>query len=486
MDFLKMADAVIANGPYADDWASLAGFRAPAWLSEAKLGVFVHWGVYSVPAYAHEWYPRNMYIQGGHEFEHHVKTYGAHRDFGYKDFIPMFTAERFDPEDWAEAFAGAGAKYVVPVAEHHDGFQMYKSALSRWNAFEMGPKRDVLREVLDACEKRGLVRAVSNHRAEHWWFLGHGREFESDIPAEPPRDDLYWPSMPEAHNHDINSKPAPSGEYVADWFARCVEMTELAKPRMVYFDWWVKHAAFKPMLRRFAAYYYNRAAEWGFQPAIAFKDDALPFGCGIPEMERGGFADAKPYLWQSCTSTARNSWCYTEQNVYKPAAEIIRNLIDVVSKNGVLLLNVGPKADGSLPEQDRDILRRLGRWLDANGEAIYGASPWKIAMEGRANVSGGSFSEDAPDYSHEDLRFTARNGKIYAAVMRCPAAGRVAVKALAGFNGDGHAFGGVVRAVRLLGYEDRPLTWTVDARALYAEFKNVQTDLPVVLEIETA
>ncbi|MDR0324742.1 MAG: alpha-L-fucosidase [Oscillospiraceae bacterium] len=485
MDFHRIADSAIANGPYTDDWESLSAYTPPAWLRGAKLGIFIHWGVYSVPAYAHEWYPRNMYIQGGHEFEHHVKTYGPHKDFGYKDFIPLFKAEKFDPDAWAEAFWDAGARYAVPVAEHHDGFQMYPSALSRWNAAEMGPKRDVLGELLAACDRRGLTRCASSHRAEHWWFLGNGRQFDSDV-KEPARDDIYWPSMPEGPHHDIYSKPVPTEEYIQDWFARCVELVETARPRMVYFDWWVKHFSFKPMLRRFAAYYYNRAAEWGFEPAIAFKDDGMPFTCGVPEMERGGFTEAKPFLWQSCTSTARNSWCYTEQNDYKPPVEIIQNLIDVVSKNGVLLLNVGPKADGTLPDQDIKILREVGKWLKANGDAVYGSVPWKTAMEGPTNVKGGGFSEGELAYTQEDIRFTVNKGKIYATVMRCPEDGKVTVKSLAGVNKDGwHPFGGVIEKVRLLGFEGRPLDWKVDDKGLHASFTGVSSEYPIVLEVTT-
>ncbi|MDR1670038.1 MAG: alpha-L-fucosidase [Oscillospiraceae bacterium] len=485
MDHLKILDSAIADGPYADDWASLAAFTPPAWLRAAKLGIFIHWGVYSVPAYAHEWYPRNMYIQGSHEFEHHVKTYGAHKQFGYRDFIPMFTAEKFDPGAWAELFREAGARYVVPVAEHHDGFQMYRSALSRWNAFEMGPGRDTLGELLAECDKRGLTRCLSSHRAEHWWFLGHGRQFDSGI-GEPERGDLYWPSMPEAKLQDIYGEPAPSEEFITDWLRRCVELVENYRPRLVYFDWWVKHSAFKPSLRRFIAYYYNRAAQWGFAPAVAFKDDALPLTCGVPDMERGGWRDAKPFLWQACTSTARNSWCYTEQNVYKTPAEVVQNLIDVVSKNGVLLLNVGPKADGTVPEQDETILRTLGRWLKTNGEAVYGASPWRTSSEGVTSNDGGGFSEKELDYTHEDIRFTIKNGKIYAAVMRCPPDGRVTVRSLGGLREDGnHNFGGVITGVRLLGFEDSPLTWRVDGEGLRAEFRGVKSDLPVVLEVTT-
>ena len=145
--YLNEIDRVIEAGPYKADWNSLSGHPVPEWFRNGKFGIFIHWGVYSVPAFGSEWYSRNMYIQGSPEFEHHVKTYGPHKDFGYKDFIPMFKAEKFDASEWAQLFQDAGAKYVVPVAEHHDGFQMYRSDISHWNAYEMGPKRDTLGEL---------------------------------------------------------------------------------------------------------------------------------------------------------------------------------------------------------------------------------------------------------------------------------------------------------------------------------------------------
>ena len=145
--YLAQINNVIEKGPYHDNWASLTDFEMPDWYVKAKFGIFIHWGLYSVPAYANEWYSRNMYIQGTPEYEHHIKTYGPHKDFGYKDFIPLFKAEKFDPDFWAETFANAGAKYVVPVAEHHDGFQMYQSDLSVYNAAQMGPCRDVIGEL---------------------------------------------------------------------------------------------------------------------------------------------------------------------------------------------------------------------------------------------------------------------------------------------------------------------------------------------------
>ena len=133
--YLKTIDEVIARGPYRDTWESLSTYQVPEWYRNAKFGIFVHWGIFSVPAFGNEWYPRNMYIQDSPEYEHHIKTYGPHKDFGYKDFIPMFRGERFDPEQWADLFQKAGARYVVPVAEFHDGFQMYQSEISHWNAY---------------------------------------------------------------------------------------------------------------------------------------------------------------------------------------------------------------------------------------------------------------------------------------------------------------------------------------------------------------
>ena len=182
----------------------------PQWWKDAKFGIFIHWGVYSVPAYASEWYPRCMYMQGTREYQHHLETYGEHKDFGYKDFIPMFKAEKFSADAWADLFKKAGARYVVPVAEHHDGFQMYQSDISPWNAAEMGPCRNVLGELKAAVEKRGMTLGASTHRVEHWFFMGHGKEFDSDIKEPLQRGDFYWPAMPEPNHQDLYSEPAPS------------------------------------------------------------------------------------------------------------------------------------------------------------------------------------------------------------------------------------------------------------------------------------
>ena len=189
--YLKKIDEVIAKGPFTDSWESLSHYKVPEWYQDAKFGIFIHWGVYSVPQFDSEWYSRNMYIQGSKAYEHHIATYGKQSEFGYKDFIPMFRAENFDPDKWAELFEKAGAKYVVPVAEHHDGFQMYKSEISHWNAYAMGPKRDVLGELTESCKKRGMENGASSHRVEHWFFMGHGKEFDSDVKEPMERGDFY-------------------------------------------------------------------------------------------------------------------------------------------------------------------------------------------------------------------------------------------------------------------------------------------------------
>ena len=465
---LAQIDTLVQSGPFSDSWASLVNYRTPDWYRKLKFGIFIHWGMYSVPAFGNEWYPRNMYMQDSPEFRHHVATYGPHKAFGYKDFIPLFRAERFDPEAWATLFAQSGAKYVVPVAEHHDGFQMYRSAISHWNAFEMGPRRDVLGELSAACRSKGLVMGASSHRIEHWFFLGHGREFDSDIHEPLVRGDFYWPSMPEPKWHDIYGQPAPSREYMEDWLMRTCELIDRYHPSIIYFDWWIEHSAAKPWIRKLAAYYYNQAAARGEEVVINYKHDAFLFGAAVPDVERGQFNEIKPFIWQTDTSVARNSWGYTEGNDYKSAEELIWNLVDVVSKNGNFLLNIGPKADGTIPEEDARLLQEIGAWLDVNGEAIYGSRPWRMFGEGPTQLVEGQFSDDAaPNFTDRDFRFTMKGDALYVIAMKCSDRGEYCVRALGELDASRQAnFHGIIRHVRLLG-ADAELPWTRDEAGLH-------------------
>ena len=480
--YLKIIDEVNEKGRFKPTWESLGQYRVPAWYENIKFGIFIHWGVYAVPAYSSEWYPRGMYMQGTKEYEHHLKTYGEHKNFGYKDFIPMFKAEKFDPEEWAQLFKNAGAQYVLPVGEHHDGFQMYDSDISEWNAAKKGPKRNVLGELYEEFDKKGLVRGVSTHRVEHWFFMGHGKEFDSDIKEPLKRGDLYWPSMEEPNHQDLFS-PAPSEEFLNDWLVRCCEIVDRYQPSIIYFDWWIQHSAVKPYLKKFAAYYYNRADQWGKEVVINYKHDAFQFGCAVVDVERGQFADCKPYIWQTDTSVAKNSWCYTENNYYKTSTQIIRNLVDIVSKNGRLLLNIGPKADGTIPEEDKNILLEIGDWLRVNGEAIYDAKLWRKSGEGSVNVTEGQFAdnEGAP-YTHEDIRFTRKGDIIYAVCLNMQGENKITVKSLAEADASHKPnFHGIIKDVEVLGYDN--CKWSRDEEGLHITTDLIETDKPVVFKI---
>lgn len=434
-------------------WESLKQYTVPAWYEDAKFGIFIHWGVYAVPAFGNEWYPRNMYLPDQPEFAHHVATYGPHNQFGYKDFIPRFTAEHFNADEWVELFQRAGAKYVVPVAEHHDGFAMYDSSFSRWCAAKMGPKRDIIGELAAATRKRGLVFGVSSHRAEHWWFMNGGRAYDSDV-NDPRFEDFYGPAQPK--------ETQPSDEYLQDWLARTNEIVDKYQPQVVWFDWWIEEPAFAPYLQQFAARYYNKGIEWDKGVAINYKHKAFADGTAVYDIERGQLSGINPLFWQTDTAVSKNSWGYVANQDYKRAGDIIGDLIDIVSKNGVLLLNIGPRPDGTIPEPEQAMLLEIGEWLRTNGESIYGTRPWKVFGEGPTEVVEGSFNDTKRNsFTAQDFRFTQKGNTLYAISLAKPA-GDTAIRSLgmvAGLNDK------PIERVNVLG-SDGPLAWRVNDDAL--------------------
>lgn len=435
LELLKEVDRGDEEGPFGPDWQSLEHYEAPEWYKDAKFGIFIHWGVYSVPAFGNEWYPRNMYREGSGEYQHHIVTYGPQDKFGYKDFIPMFKAEHFDPAAWARLFKQAGAKYVVPVAEHHDGFAMYDSGLSDWTAAKMGPHKDVIGELAKAVRAEGLHFGASSHRVEHDFFLGVGRTIPSDI-NDPHYAAFYGPAHTWLDAPDgtpvSNDFTYVSPAWTADWLARAAEIVEKYHPDVMYFDWWIGQPSVRADLTRFAAFYYNNALKYsGHAGVINFKDYAIEERSGVLDIERGQLGDIRPLYWQTDTSVSNKSWGYINNDTFKSPQFIVHQLVDIVSKNGNLLLNIGPRSDGSIPEEVQAVLRDVGSWLETNGEAIYGTRPWRIYGEGPTKVTAGSFHDtDTAAYTPLDFRFTTKGPVLYAIELGWPRTGEAVLHSL--------------------------------------------------------
>jgi alpha-L-fucosidase len=450
--FLFLHQNTFAQERYQPTWESLKTYQIPDWFRDAKFGIFIHWGVYSVPAYR-EWYPRYMYEKGSKHYLHHIEKYGAHNKFGYKDFIPMFKAEKFNADEWVSLFKAAGAKYVVPVAKHHDGFAMYATALSKWNAAEMGPKRDIIGELSESTRKQGLIFGLSSHRIEHWWFMNGGRKFDSDV-MDPKYQDFYGPAREE------NETMSP--EFMNDWLLRSTELVQKYKPQLFWFDWWIGQAALEPYRKSFASYYYNKGLEWQQGVVLNYKNiDNIPYPdeAAVLDMERGKFGDIRKLAWQTDDAIGNNSWGYSTDNVYKTPQYVVTNLIDIVSNNGNLLLNLGPRADGTIPDEDKNVLLETGKWLSVNGDAIYGTRPWKLSAEGPTKSASGYMNYQKDPFNAKDIRFTTKGDVLYAILLGVPTE-KITIK-----NLSLNAKNGAVLSVELLGSNEK-ISWVQKAEGL--------------------
>lgn len=476
--YLQKIEEVINKGPYRDTWDSLCTHPTPKWYTTSKFGIFIHWGVYSVPANGSEWYSRFMYEEERPEYAYHREKFGPQNEFGYKELIPLFRGEHFDAQEWIALFKKAGARYIVPVAEHHDGFMMYDSRLSRFTAVNMGPCRDVLGELKKACEDNGLIMGASHHRAEHYWFM-EGARVCGDA-SDPDFEAYYGPAMPSPADWEGYGEPPELTAHMVDWLVRCCELVDRYQPRLIYFDWWIELPAFKPYLRKFAAYYYNRAFKWGVPVAIDYKHDAFALDSAVFDVERGQLGGISPRLWQCDTAIGCNSWGYIENNVYKKAESIVCDLVDVVSKNGCMLLNVGPKADGTIAPEEKEVLLEIGNWMEENGEAIYDTTFWRIFGEGPTRIPEGYMTDTLREaYTHEDIRFTYKKGVIYAFVMKWTGE-PVCIRALR--KGSEH-FKGQIDSISLLGF-NRSVLYTIDDEGLKIQPPaGIQSSFPVTLKI---
>lgn len=479
-EYLVEIDKVIKAGKFKDNWESLSQFVIPDWYQKGRFGLFVHWGVYSVPAFFNEWYMYNLYSKCAKVFEYHEKKYGAIDKFGYKDLIPLFKAENFCADEWLQLFKESGAKYIMPVAEHHDGFKMYQSDLSRWNSVEMGPKRDIMSELKKSCEKYDIGFLTSSHRAEHYWFASGGRKFSCDVQDDNYRD-LYGPAVLDKNGkcNDYEAKDfLPTEEWCEDWLVHTCELIDKTQPLALYFDWWVRKPTFRPYMKKFAAYYYNRGAKWGKQVAIFYKMHGLMQGSGVYDVERGQLDSINSELWQNDTAMAKNSWGYTENNKFKTPNDLICNMVDVISKNGCFMLNCGPKADGTICDEEKHLLKEIGKWLKINGEGIYDSKPYTIYGEGKKKASG-TFKENLK-YTAQDIRFTYKTGAIYVYILQQNKKGKYVVSSLGNSNSK---CGYVLKNVELFGFENKITFSQTSNELLINVVGSLDTDLPICFKV---
>ena len=450
---MHSTDHSTATGPFKPTVESLMNYRCPDWFRDAKFGIYLHWGAYSV-AERGEWYARRLYMPGTEDYAHHVKTYGHPSKFGYKDFVPMWTAERFDPERLVDLFKRAGAKYFTPCAVHHDNFDLWNSTHHRWNSVNMGPKIDITGMWRQAALAAGLRFGVTTHlaRAYSWFNVNKGPDKSGPLKgvpydgADPACSDFYFEQHDDTNRHQPHNPPE---HWRKHWQARIKDLIDNYQPDHLYFDGAIpflgddRAATGMELL----AYYYNHsvAAHDGRQECVMcikkVNDHGYFFDAvATLDIERGRSASALLQPWQ--TDTSIGPWGYRAGAEYRNVTEIVGELVDIVAKNGNLLLNVPPRADGTLDRATEDILEDIGRWLDVNGEAIYQSRPWHIPGDG-------------------DVRFTQKGNMLYAIALAWPSdAGQLVIGALGTDENVGK-----VEGVSLLGC-NTPITWQQNDRAL--------------------
>jgi alpha-L-fucosidase len=483
----KVAETKV-NKEYAPDWESLSAHAAsPEWFRNAKLGIYFHWGVYSVPAYSSEWYPRNMHIAGHDVYRHHLETYGHPSEFGYHDFVPMFTASQFDAAEWADLFQKAGARFAGPVAEHHDGFSMWDSEASPWNAADMGPKKDITGLLSTELRKRGIRLITTFHHAKQL------QRFDSI--ATEGHEPYAWSHYPYVKGMPTSSEDPklrllygniPEEQWLEEiWYAKLKEVIDQYQPDIIWFDYMLDKIP-EVYRQKFAAYYLNEAEKWGKEVVIVRKQDDLPLDFSVEDLEKSRKNRLEPDPWMTDETISKGSWCYTENLKIKTATDVLHVLIDVASKNGVLLLNVSPKSDGTIPADQRAVLLEMGGWLEKYGEAVYDTRPWYTFGEGPTIQPEGHFDFHQEflkiKYSWRDIRYTRQGNVIYAILLGWPGAGTELE--MEAFAGDRLPEKTDIREITMLG-SDEKIVWKLEDSGLQVTAPDESPDeMAVVFKIE--
>ncbi|MEU0559218.1 alpha-L-fucosidase [Dactylosporangium sp. NPDC006015] len=415
---LPAAAAIPGPASYSATWASVDQHPPAAeWFQDAKFGIYYHWGVFSVPAYANEWYPRNMYNSGSNENNHHKSVYGDPSVWPYHNFIdgardkagnfvqfaPKLRSAggNFDPDEWAQLFLDAGAKFAGPVAEHHDGFSMWNSTVNEWNSVSRGPRLDLLRLHADAIRGKGLKLLVAMHHAYN--FTG----FYQWVPAQS-----------DASLRKLYGQLGAAAEQQL-WYDKLREVIDGYQPDILWQDFNLSQL---PESRRldFLSYYYNRAVAWNKEVVATYKDGFNTRG-EVFDFERGGPAGIQSPYWLTDDSISSSSWCYTVGIGYYSANALLHALIDRVSKNGNMVLNIAPMADGTIPSGQRTVLLSIGDYLRRFGESVYSTRAWSAYGEGPTQMGGGTFQTPRTGTA-QDIRFTRSkdNRVLYATILGWP------------------------------------------------------------------
>jgi alpha-L-fucosidase len=441
----------VAPGPFQGTMDSLTNYHCPEWFRDAKFGIWAHWGPQAVPR-SGDWYAKHMYVQGHPQYQHHLQNYGHPSTNGYKELIQLWKAEKWDPDRLMALYKRAGAKYFVSMGSHHDNFYLWNSKLHRWNAANMGPKRDVVGDWQKAAKKQGLRFGVSEHLgASFTWFQpSHGADKTGPLAgvpydgADPQYQDLYhFPADPNDKGWYSNNP-----RWQQQWFDRISELVHGYHPDLLYTDGGVPFGNVVG-LSLIADYYNADPRRRGDRVNVVYTCKQRSNGRWIEDLERGVMAKVNPDPWQ--TDTSIGDWYYNKNWKFRPVKWNIHMLVDIVSKNGNLLLNVVQRPDGSLDPEVEQALEQMAQWIAVHGEAIYGTRPWLGYGEGAVRAKGGHFGEDFA-YTAKDIRFTTKGRTLYATALGWPEDGQLLVKSLAKPAGES---GNKIRRVELLGHRGK-------------------------------
>ncbi len=411
----------VAEGPYKPADESLKQYQYPEWFRDAKFGIWSHWGPQAVPRQG-DWYARRMYEEKDDAYKYHVEHYGHPSVFGYKDIIPLWKAERWDPDKLMELYKKAGAKYFVSMGTHHDNFFLWNSKLNKWNAVNMGPKKDVVAIWQQAAKKQGLRFGVSEHLgASFTWFQAAHDSDKQGPRAGIPYDgtnldyqDLYHARATSDDKDWLTNNPA----FQLEWYRSIKELVDNYQPDLLYSD---SKMPFEDVGRTLVSHFYNQDIIKNNGKLEAVYTAKQPSGgMWVEDVERGVKDTASQYPWQ--TDTSIGDWYYRTGQKYKTSTEVIQMLVDIVSKNGNLLINVVQTPEGDLEPDMLKILEEIGVWTSANGEGIYGSRPWKVYGEKPADKQVrklGRFDENF-GFSSKDIRFTTKGTTLYAYCLGKP------------------------------------------------------------------